>query len=148
MTVSPRHSSSNPPLLMISSTPSHHGVGDVYEEKVWSHEEGLWAECAVWLWDRPHHLQPLQQAVPVRQHRHGQSLAQIHRVQRAPWEQNQCRHHWGKGLSFISVFLLLLTHWIIIFAVHVLVNKPQQYVGYLCQKSCLPETNSQLSLRK
>uniref|UniRef100_A0A9L0IC10 Myocyte enhancer factor 2D n=1 Tax=Equus asinus TaxID=9793 RepID=A0A9L0IC10_EQUAS len=43
--------------------------------------------------DRAHHLQPLQQAVPVRQHRHGQGATQVYRVQRAAREPHQRRHH-------------------------------------------------------
>lgn len=49
--------------------------GDIYEEEIWVDEEGVWAERAMWLWDRADHLQQHQQAVPVRQHWHGQGAA-------------------------------------------------------------------------
>lgn len=55
-------------------------TGDIHQKKVWSDEEGIWAECAVWLWDCSDHLHLQQQAVPVRQLWHGQGVAQVHRV--------------------------------------------------------------------
>lgn len=79
------------------SSPPLPPPGDVHQAEVRSDEEGVRAECPVRLRDRPHHLQPLQQAVPVRQHRHGQGPAQVHRVQRAAREPDQCRHHRGKA---------------------------------------------------
>lgn len=69
--------------------------GDFHEEKVWPDEEGLRVKCSVWLWNCPHHLQWLQQAVSVRQYRHGQSPAEVHRIQRTPREQNQLWHRRG-----------------------------------------------------
>ena len=48
-------------------------------EEVWCDEVGL---RAVRLQDRLHHLQLVQQTVPIRFNRHGQSSAQVHRVQR------------------------------------------------------------------
>lgn len=74
-----------PPLLSLSC----HNIGDIHQEEVWTDEESLWAECAMRLWDCPHHLQQHQQALPIRQHRHGQSVTEVHRVQRASWEQDQ-----------------------------------------------------------
>lgn len=70
--------------------------GYLHKEEVWSDEKGLRAERTMWLWDSPHHFQQLQQTVPVRQHRHGQSVTEIHRVQRTPWEQNQLGHRRGE----------------------------------------------------
>ena len=55
--------------------------GDVQQAQVRRHEEGVRAVGAVRLRDRAHHLQQLEQAVPVRVDRHGQGAAQVHRVQ-------------------------------------------------------------------
>lgn len=71
--------------------------GDFHQAKIWLDEESLWAERAVRLWDRSDHLQPCEQAVPVRQHWHGQGLAQVHGIQRAPREPDQCRHYRGEA---------------------------------------------------
>lgn len=81
------------PLLSFRLPPP----GDVHQEEVRPDEEGVRAERPVRLRDRPHHLQPLQQAVPVRQHRHGQGPAQVHGVQRAAREPDQRGHHRGKA---------------------------------------------------
>ena len=56
-----------------------HRPGDLHKAKVRSDEEGVRAVCALRLRDRGRHLQLAQQAVPVRQLRYGQDLAQIHR---------------------------------------------------------------------
>lgn len=71
-------------------------LGDIHQTEVRFDEEGVRAECPVRLRDRSHYLQPLEQAVSVRQHRHGQGPAQVHRVQRATREPDQCRHYRGK----------------------------------------------------
>lgn len=73
--------------------------GDIYKEEIWINEEGLWAECSVWLWDCSHHLQQHQQTVPVCQHWHGQSVAEIYWVQWATWESNELGYCWGKMCS-------------------------------------------------
>ena len=56
-----------------------HRPGDLHKTKVRSDEEGVRTVCALRLRDRGRHLQLAQQAVPVRQLRYGQDLAQIHR---------------------------------------------------------------------
>lgn len=56
--------------------------GDIYQTQVRSDEKGLRAERVVRLRDRPHHLQQHKPTVSVRQHRHGQSTAEVHRIQR------------------------------------------------------------------
>ena len=56
-----------------------HRPGDLHKAKVRSDEEGVRAVRALRLRDRGRHLQLAQQAVPVRQLRYGQDLAQIHR---------------------------------------------------------------------
>ena len=56
-----------------------HRAGDLHKAKVRSDEEGVRAVRALRLRDRGRHLQLAQQAVPVRQLRYGQDLAQIHR---------------------------------------------------------------------
>ena len=56
-----------------------HRPGDLHKTKVRSDEEGVRAVRALRLRDRSRHLQLAQQAVPVRQLRYGQDLAQIHR---------------------------------------------------------------------
>ena len=45
--------------------------------------------------DRADNVQQLQQAVPVRQYRHGPRPAQVHRVQRTAREPHQQRHRRG-----------------------------------------------------
>eukprot|EP00075_Anas_platyrhynchos_P038879 XP_027328132.1 myocyte-specific enhancer factor 2B [Anas platyrhynchos] len=65
---------------------------DQRNRQIRADEEGVRAERAVRLRDRPHHLQQHQPPLPVRQHRHGQGAAQIHGVQRAPREPHQLRH--------------------------------------------------------
>ncbi|XP_061603557.1 uncharacterized protein LOC133465125 isoform X1 [Phyllopteryx taeniolatus] len=65
---------------------------DLHQAQVWPDEEGVRAERAVRLRDRAHRLQQHRQALPVRQHRHGQGAAQVHRVQRAAREPDQRRH--------------------------------------------------------
>lgn len=70
-------------LLPLLTTPVRACVpyaGDIHQAQVRSDEESLRAVGAVRLRDRFDHLQQLQQAVPVRLHRHGQSAAQIHRI--------------------------------------------------------------------
>lgn len=81
--------------------------GDIYKEEIWVNEEGLWAECSVWLWDCSDHLQQHQQTVPVCQHWHGQSVAEIYRVQWAAWESNKFGYRWGKILRSPRILLLL-----------------------------------------
>lgn len=81
--------------------------GDIYKEEIWVNEEGLWAECSVWLWDCPDHLQQHQQTVPVCQHWHGQSVAEIYRVQWAAWESNKFGYRWGKILRSPRILLFL-----------------------------------------
>ena len=71
-------------------------AGDVQQAQVRRDEEGVRAERAVRLRDRAHHLQQQQQALPVRQHRHGQGAAQVHRVQRAAREPHQQGHRRGQ----------------------------------------------------
>lgn len=78
--------------------------GDIYKEEIRVNEEGLWAECSVWLWDCSDHLQQHQQTVPVCQHWHGQGVAEIYWVQWAAWESNEFRYCWGK--IFCSVRIL------------------------------------------
>lgn len=87
------------PIFLCSFLP-----GDIHKAKVWLDEEGLRAECVVWLRDRSDHLQPREQAVPVCQHWHGQGPAQIHRVQRASREPDQCRHYRGKRIKAALVY--------------------------------------------
>lgn len=50
-------------------------AGDVHQTQIRSDEESLRVVGTVRLRDRSDHLQQLQQAVPVRLHRHGQSAA-------------------------------------------------------------------------
>lgn len=71
-------------------------TGDLQQAQVRRDEEGLRAVRALRLRDRPDHLLVEQQAVPVRQHRHGSRPAQVHRVQRAPRVPHQQEHHRGK----------------------------------------------------
>lgn len=82
--------------------------GDIYEEEIWVNEEGLWAECSVWLWDCSDHLQQHQQTVPVCQHWHGQSVAEIHRVQWATWESNEFGYCWGKVMCSLRILFFTL----------------------------------------
>lgn len=55
-------------------------AGDVQQAQIRRHEEGVRAVGAVRLRDCLNHLQQHQQAVPVREHRHGQGPAEVHRV--------------------------------------------------------------------
>ena len=70
-------------------THTHSHSGDIHEEKVWSNEESLRAVCAVRLRDSVDHLQHDEPSVSVRQLRHGQGAAQVHRIQRTPRESHQ-----------------------------------------------------------
>jgi len=68
-------------------------TGDIYEEKVWTDEEGVRTERPLRLRNRSHHLQPFQQVVSVCEHRHGPGTTQVHRVQRTARESHKQRHH-------------------------------------------------------
>ena len=76
-------------------------AGDVHEAQVRADEEGVRAERAVRLRDRAHHLHEQQQAVPVRQLRHGQGAAQVHRVQRHRRQSDQQGH--PRGTAHVSL---------------------------------------------
>lgn len=39
-------------FFSLKNLPAVFFPGDIYEEEIWVDEEGLWAERAVWLWDR------------------------------------------------------------------------------------------------
>ena len=84
------------PWLSHTWPPTHPSTGDVHQAEVRADEEGVRAKRALWLRDRAHHLQPLQQAVPVRQHGHGQGAAQVHGVQRAAREPDELGHRGGE----------------------------------------------------
>ena len=68
-------------------------TGDFQQEKIWRDEKSLRAVRPLRLRDRPDHLQREQQALPVRQHGHGQGAVEVHRVQRTAREQDEHGHH-------------------------------------------------------
>ena len=87
-------SEKNPPACLLP--------GDVYKEEIRVDEEGIRAERAMWLWDRADHFQQHQQAVPVRQHGHGQGAAQVHGVQRTAREPDELGHRGGERARLLG----------------------------------------------